>query len=1075
MRDVLEGLNQDQIAAATHTKGSLLVTGGAGCGKTKTLAHRVAWILERKKAAPDEVLVLNNSRHVNADLREKIASLVGEAPAGRILFQTFHELALQVIHASPEACGLTPDFSIYDDAEQTALIEEACAALEIPARFRPRSIMHRVIWAKARMIPPARYLASAPHGTEEVNEFHKAVDQVYSWYNDRLRLFRAADYEDVLNAAALGLETDSGLARRVFKKVKFVILDEYQDVTTAHYALLRRISGRGVLVTAAGDDDQCLVEGSSVLTKSGRLNIEGLREGQEVVSAAGWGAVAVGKVDKVTSRPYDGKIVRIALERGKVIRVTPNHLLFAKFDVHARLSYVFLQKRDGMGYRVGVSLGLSFFLEPRKFDSVEGDRFWILSVHDETAEAEFQLSVTSSQYGLPTLPFTPQGAGGLSQKRIKEFYARVDSASRAELLMEDLGIFEEHPHYISVARTRTEQNPRVLTVTMFGHRDREKGEPWHPHRISINTQKISVAHVGRAKRSEWLVNASRRDYTEIMHFARTLAGIDHLHIVERARLNARGSFFKIPAGHVRRHFFLPVLVDGKVEEYRVLDVALEDYQGVVYDLSVADLHNFVVSDIIVHNSINAWKGSEVRPLLNFTRDYKGGAEIRLERNYRSTKRIAWGAQELVRNNLNRVEKRVWTDNPEGEKVLAYKALNEQDEIYYAINQMRQIVFREEKQYRHFAFLFRAYAQAEILIDVLRKEAIPFRLSGGETLLDRKEVRDIVSYLKALTNRADDLSLLRILNVPRRGIGDKSIHCLVQHARAVGRPIRDCLALVSEIDGLPLKSKNTILNFKDLMDDLAEDLPKFGVAEYLREVIDRTGYFEEMKYQSGTPASERSRFVNLFVERAAAYEKARPGATVRDYLEESLLLDRGRPDDAVENSVFLAPIHGTKNFECPVVFILGLEEGVFPIDRPSLDYFDVEEERRLLYQAMTRARERVFLISAKMRRIFGSVFENCPSRFLKEIPEELVIQLDSEIAQQEHLPQNIKPRSALRAPRADSDYGIVFAPGDRVKHSMWGIGQVVDTAGEGDSLLVTVDFTNAGIKKLLIKYAPLERI
>lgn len=1075
MRDVLEGLNQDQIAAATHLKGSLLVTGGAGCGKTKTLAHRVAWILEKKKAEPAEILVLNNTRHVNHDLREKIAGLVGESSAGKILFHTFHELALRVIRAAPQACGLSEDFSIYDDAEQTGLIEQACAELEIPARYKPRSIMHRIIWAKSRMIPPGSYLASITPGTEEFNEFNKAVDQVYSRYNRQLAEFNAADYEDVLNAAAQGLDADPKLAGRVLKRVRFVILDEYQDVTTSHYAILRKIAGRGVLLTAAGDDDQCVVEGSSVLTKSGRLNVEGIREGQEVIAAAGWNTTGVARVGSVSSRPYNGRVVRIALERGKVLRVTPNHLMFAKFDVHARLNYVFLHRRDGVGFRLGVSQGLAFFLEPRKSDLVEGDRFWILSVHEENAEADFQVSVLASQYGIPTLPFSPQGAGGLSKKRIQEFYARIDSASRAEMLMEDQGVFEEHPHYISVARTRSEHNPRVLAVTLFGNREKEKGEAWYPHRISINTQNVTGAERARTTRAEWLVNASRRDYTEIMHFARTLAGIDNLMIIERARLNAHGSFFQIPASHVRRHFFLPVLVDGKVEEYRVLDVGFEEYNGFVYDLSVDNLHNFVVSDVIVHNSINAWKGSELRPLLNFTRDFKGGTEIRLERNYRSTKRIAWGAQELVRNNLNRVEKRVWTENAEGEKILSYKALNEQDEIYYAINQMRQIIFREEKKYRHFAFLFRAYAQAEILTDVLRKEAIPFRMVGGETLLDKKEVRDIVSYLKAITNRRDNLSLLRILNVPRRGIGDKSIQCLEQHARANGRAIRDCLGLVSEIEGLPLKSKNTILNFKDLMDDLSAVLPKFGVAEFIREVIDRTGYFEEMKYANGTPASERSKHVNEFIERAAAFEKARKGATVLDWLEESLLFDRGRPEDDAGNSVFLAPIHGTKNFECPVVFILGLEEGVFPIDRPTLDYFDVEEERRLLYQAMTRARERVFLISAKMRRIFGSVFENCPSRFLKEIPDELLINLDSEIAAQEHLPMHLKPRVVKRQPQADSEYGIVFTPGDRVKHSMWGIGQVMETAGEGDSLLVTVDFMNAGIKKLLIKYAPLERI
>jgi DNA helicase-2/ATP-dependent DNA helicase PcrA len=273
-----------------------------------------------------------------------------------------------------------------------------------------------------------------------------------------------------------------------------------------------------------------------------------------------------------------------------------------------------------------------------------------------------------------------------------------------------------------------------------------------------------------------------------------------------------------------------------------------------------------------------------------------------------------------------------------------------------------------------------------------------------------------------------------------------------------------------------KSKNTILNFKDLMDDLARDIERYSIYEYVNEVIERTGYHKEVKYLTTGHATEKQQSITDFVESVKKFEGKNPDATLGEFLEEISLIDRQSSINLELNSIFLSPIHETKGLEFPIVFVLGMEEGVFPNDTTSLYYFDLEEERRVLYQAMTRAIERIFLINAKVRRIFGSVFENCPSRFIQEIPEELIINLDSELVKEEQEAEDKTKAEALKLkPQVDEEYGITFSTGDRVKHAMWGIGNVLDSTGSDEDLMVTVDFMNAGVKKLLIKYAPLERI
>jgi DNA helicase-2/ATP-dependent DNA helicase PcrA len=485
-------------------------------------------------------------------------------------------------------------------------------------------------------------------------------------------------------------------------------------------------------------------------------------------------------------------------------------------------------------------------------------------------------------------------------------------------------------------------------------------------------------------------------------------------------------------------------------------------------------------------SIYAFRGADIRNILSFEADYPDATVVLLEQNYRSTQTILSAANAVIAKNAGRKDKRLWTDAGDGEKIVGYVADNEHDEAAFVAGEVDRLADEHDVKPHEIAVFYRTNAQSRVFEEVFVRVGLPYRVVGGVRFYERKEVRDALAYLRVLANPTDTVSLRRILNTPRRGIGDRAEACLEAFASRERVPFAAALTRCAEVPGMATRSAKAVQEFADLMDQL-RTLVDGGMppAEVLSAVLDRTGYLDELA-QSVDPQDE-SRVENLaeLVGVAREFSERVPDGGVAEFLEQvSLVADADQiPDAEGEGGVVtLMTLHAAKGLEYPVVFLTGLEDGVFPHLRTLGDEKELQEERRLAYVGITRARERLYLSRAHMRSTWGQTSYNPQSRFLDEVPEELVDWQRG--ASSVSAPAPALSRAADRvvgtARGRNAGPGLRPIPsleiGDKVTHDAFGLGTVTATRGAGDSLQAEVDFgAGTGSKWLLLRYAPLEKL
>lgn len=489
-------------------------------------------------------------------------------------------------------------------------------------------------------------------------------------------------------------------------------------------------------------------------------------------------------------------------------------------------------------------------------------------------------------------------------------------------------------------------------------------------------------------------------------------------------------------------------------------------------------------------SIYGWRGANICNILDFEKDFPNTKVIKLEQNYRSTKTILEAANSVIHNNMTRKDKTLWTENESGNVLHIYQADNEYDEARFAAEKIEKLMLEGHK-YSDFAVLYRTNAQSRAVEDQLVKRNIPYRLFGGTRFYDRKEIRDVLSYLKVLENPLDGIALKRIINVPKRGIGETSIEKVTTFANSNEISFYDALGRLDEIPELKTRAKK-FQDFYDLMEHLKQDKETFTVVELLDAVIKRTGYLQLLLNEGTDEALMRIENIDEFVNKAAEFQKHNPQGDLAGFLEEVALVSDIDHLEEGEEAVVLMTLHSAKGLEFPYVFMVGMEEGIFPGYR-SIVYGtekEMEEERRLCYVGITRAQEGLFMSHAKTRMQHGVTQYNAPSRFLKEIPEELVerpvrpvSQAAKEFAQRNSMkitPTFHKPnpyglqvkKSKIPAPKG---FVLDFEVGDKVRAPKYGIGTVQSIEPGGADFEVEVSFGEKGTKKFMAKLSKLKKI
>ncbi len=478
-------------------------------------------------------------------------------------------------------------------------------------------------------------------------------------------------------------------------------------------------------------------------------------------------------------------------------------------------------------------------------------------------------------------------------------------------------------------------------------------------------------------------------------------------------------------------------------------------------------------------SIYRWRGAEITNILNFEKDFPGTTVIKLEQNYRSTKRILEAAGQVVRQNRERREKVLWTENEEGDPIVYFTAKDEQEEAGFIVQEIQD---HPERKYSDFAAFYRTNAQSRAIEEELVRVRIPYAVVAGVRFYERKEVKDIIAYLRAIANPTDDLSLKRIIQSPPRGIGPKTIEKMEGWARKGGLTLYEAFREAG--GGISEAMRHRVSEFVDLMESLREEAKTAGLRDLIVLVLARTGYLDWLGRESTEEAISRRENVEELVSVVAQFEEDAPNGdkTLTGFLDRVSLVSDVDDYDDKSNRVSVMTLHCAKGLEFPVVFLVGMEDGLFPHQRRGEGAEDLEEERRLCYVGMTRAKERLYLTNAERRRVFGSERYNFPSRFIEEIPQELLIRRMGEGAMSFHGTEEIHGGTHLDYSDSQIEgvwtelgesHGEDLEAGTWVRHPKFGRGVVKSREGRGEDLKVWVYFPSVGTKKLKVKRAGLE--
>ena len=971
---LLQGLNDAQRQAVLHEHGPVLIFAGAGSGKTNALTKRIAYLMQERFVRPYNILAVTFTNKAAKEMKERIARLVGDAAMRDLWAGTFHSLCARCLRERGQLIGLDKNFVIYDDGDQLSLVKETVRELDLDEKqFAPRAVLSQISKAKETLQTPKDILDDF-----SASPFERAVGKAYQKYQEKLTLSNALDFDDLIMKTVQLLRESEAAREHYQRRFQYVHCDEFQDVNGSQYELLKLFAGQWKNICVVGDDDQCVVEGTPILTPSGYVPVEQVREGDTVLAACGGGYLAPAVVEKVMVNDYAGPVRHIQTEYAGEVRVTPNHVMFANAPYGTRV-----QSKSAVGLRMFI------------------DHMLWKNVRDGKALPSFEVS--AGRWRDPD--------------RIEARFSSYDDAwDYAKKLQSRMGIASVR----MTARLADDYNTQ------------------HAQHL---TEKYQIPVVTEP---------------QIIDFTPTRC----------------------------------------VAESDIASITDEEYTGKTYDLSVANLRNYVAGGIVVHNSIYAFRGANVQIILNFEEDFPDATIIKLEQNYRSTKTILDAAYHVVKNNKGRADKRLWTDNIEGENLTLIEAPNEIEEAVAVVNVIREGTITGDKHFSDFAVLYRANAQSRALEEQFINYRIPYKIVGGVRFYERREIKDIIAYLRVIMNPYDGVSMRRIINVPTRAIGVSTVEKIANFAARYEIAFWDAMRRVHEVD-LPARAKNSVQAFAKMLDYLHGRRERQTVGDLVQNVLDTTGYLEDLRRDKTPEAQSREENVGELLSVAREFEQQAGedgDKSLTAFLENVALVSDVDSLEDNANSVTLMTLHAAKGLEFPTVFLVGMEEGIFPHFRSLGSQSDMEEERRLAYVGITRAQTDLFISYAGSRMLFGQTQRNPASRFVAEIPMSLFLAKGTRrgaaaeyaptITETNRRPAADAPKWAdfaadaqrkerLAPPRSKSTVANLYQPGDKVRHEKFGQGFVISLE-EGS--IVKVQFMGeAGMKKLDLGFAKLEKM
>jgi len=1043
--NLLANLNPQQIQAVTTVNGPVLVLAGPGSGKTRVLTRRIAYMIDEKGIAPWNILAVTFTNKAAREMRERVEKILEEkfgpplpgqpARLGGLTIGTFHSICARILRVETDAIGYARNWVIYDSGDQHALIRNILREMNLDEkRYSPNAIHSRISKQKNELITPDTYRAQT--------YFEEVAGRVYRRYQEALQINNAVDFDDLLMRSVLLLQEREDLLRKYQQKWQYLLVDEFQDTNTAQYTFLRLLANgpegkRNLFVV--GDEDQCVVPGTSIHTSEGCQPVETLQASTKVIAAAGHSTTAEGELDARFEREYAGPVVVIKTRGGRLLKATPEHCVFGRFQPHGAYQYVYLMYSSRLGYRIGRTGSTRTSGEKiypgfkERLRQERGDAIWLLKACTDSAEAAYWEAYLAAKYGLPTACFYGEGRKlVMNSEQLQRLFKNLDTVTAAKNLARELGISLDHPHHVPQATIRGGNVRKTLSFTMFASQRQSVGpnrwhkhaHPWHMHELSIcssdedfRQQVDGIIPTKTHKQFYWAARRSHSNYDVLkLTLKRLQETVPGARVWQRAYLTDH-TYDYMPISHLVPGALVPVLSENNaITEDEVVNVSREYYEGPVYDLSVPTYRNYVAGGIVVHNSVYRFRGADYHNVVNFRQDYPAATVVLLEQNYRSTQKILDVANAVISRNRNRTPKRLHTENGAGLSVTVYEAYNEIEEASYVCDEIERLVATGGFTYGDFAVMYRTNAQSRALEEAFVHRQIKHKLVGATRFYERKEVKDALSYLRVVHNPADTIALDRIINEPARGIGPKTYGAIKLWAATLHVNEYTALsillhgpALVAQTQGLTLpptaytapelgpRAVNALNDFTKMLDNWvrARAANRYSsVADLFDMIMQDSGYADSLR--DGTDEGE-DRFANLQELRGVAAQYVQGLSTEPEqtplamFLEEvSLVSDTDQIEEG-SGAVTLLTLHTAKGLEYPVVFIVGVEDGILPHSRSleSEDPEDMAEERRLCYVGITRAKRRLYLVHAFRRSLWGSSEVQTASRFLDEIPAELL--------------------------------------------------------------------------------------
>ena len=989
---LLQNLNPPQREAVMHTEGPLLILAGAGSGKTTVITRRIAWLIEEQGAHPGSILAMTFTNKAAEEMRDRVAQLVS-VPVAQLWVSTFHSFCTRILRREGDRTPVGRDFVIFDPSDQKSLMKQVLSELKMSEKqFHPRRVLEMISDFKNRCLLPEEAVEEA------IDPWTRKVLDAYTLYQKGLRNHRACDFDDLLLYTERLFREDA-MQAIYGTRFQYLLVDEYQDTNRAQYLLVQHLARRHHNLCVVGDEDQCLIAGTRVRMADGaERSIEKIKPDDEVLSCFGSGDFRLAKVMRVAERARSGMGVEIRTSSGCKLVSTPEHTHFAGYRLGAAPQhyFVYLMRKESIGWRLGTSQihtrgqvkPVVGFLQRARQE--HADELWVVGVHGTENEARLEETILSLRHQIPTLPFVPRK--GKKEKGlvhdaalIARVFASVDSEGGARRLLRERGLDPVHPHHRAQGSLGRRRN---VQVTLCG--DRRGSTPMH--RISmVGQDPAGREHLERlgysvrpakAGSESWRFETCRKDFRELMLIAHHLKTGMGASIVMQARLGVgRGlresnSLPMIPASNIQPGM---VLFDSKGGYDPVISVKRVTLSKPVYDLDVEGTHNFVANGLLTHNSIYGWRGADIRNILDFQRDFPEAIQIKLEQNYRSSQSILDAASTVIANNAQRIGKTLWTDRGVGEPITFKLSDDGRLEAEWVVSKLQEA--RRYDTNIKMAVLYRANWQSRQMEEALRAANMPYKLVGGTKFYERQEVKDLLSYLRLISNPYDLQSFRRAVSSPSRGVGPTTLGKIEAAIPENGTAL-DGVAILLKTGELKGRAGREMHRFVELFYRAASEATALGLAGLVRWTLHESGYLQMLEDEGTLEAESRVRNLEEFLSAAAESESL--GLRLPEFLDRvTLAADTDQLDQSIELS--LMTIHCAKGLEFPIVFLVGMEEEVFPNRQARETDEGLEEERRLFYVAITRAKAKLYLSGARRRRIMGSEVLGMPSRFLRELP------------------------------------------------------------------------------------------